>query len=183
MIIDSGWDLLFLTKRRLWKRTEQSPLVVVAMTGDLELYLVKTVAKNYSGRLDDHHDSIFRAIDKDFVRYFAVAHRSAEARHDLIDFNQAKRLEQAAKKVGLHLIGELHVDHEYWCSTGPISTFKTYFEDDLPKIISRRPRRFAKTRLAGGSERDAPDDSVYQRFTYELDGCHAASLSDGALHV
>ncbi|TAM70689.1 MAG: hypothetical protein EPN48_04845 [Microbacteriaceae bacterium] len=169
MIIDTGSDLLQLTERRLWKHERTSPLVAVVMTGDLELYFVKTITKHYTGCLDDHHEQILRAVDKDYARYFAVAHRSVQARHEFIDFDESHRLEQKAAEVGLHLIGDLHVDREYWCSTGPMSFFKTYLcEDDLPKISSRRPRHFAKTRLAGGAEVECPDDGFYQRFGYEL---------------
>jgi hypothetical protein len=49
-----------------------------------------------------------------------------------------------------------------------MSFFKTYLLDDLPRISSRRPRKFAGTRFAGGEEHERPDDSFYQRFLYEL---------------
>lgn len=167
MIIDSGMDLTYLVSKRIRKHRDRSPLIAIALTGDLGFYFMKTVAKHFNGELDDYHDRIIAAVDEDFVRYFAVAHQSPTARPECVDHETAQRLSDAAAKVGLHLIGEMHFDREGWYSTGPMHTFKHYFNDDLPKLISRRPRQFAKTRMAGGKEIDWPDQSLYDRFSYE----------------
>jgi len=158
---------MLLVRKRLLKHDDGSPLVVVAMDGDLGFYFVKTVTKHFNGCLDEYHDAILKKVDKDFVRYFAVAHRSPTARPERVEHEAAQRLLDAASKLGLHLIGELHFDREGWYSTGPMHTFKHYFYDELPKIVSRRPRQFAKTRLAGGKEVDQPDGTVYDSFSYE----------------
>jgi hypothetical protein len=46
-------------------------------------------------------------------------------------------------------------------------TFKYYPGDGRPKLISRRPRQFAKTRLSGGAEIEPWDDTICQRLSYE----------------
>jgi len=169
MIIDTGSDLHRLARELLPRDGDSSPLVVIAMTGDMELYFVEAVAEHYGGTLDEHHPEILAAVDVDFVRYFAVAHRSPEAYPEAIDLEQTRRLRDTAQERGLHLLGELHLDATGWCSTGPMSFFKQYLDDDLPRVVVRRPRHFATTRLAGGREIEPPDGSFYERFCYEVE--------------
>lgn len=150
MIIDSGWDLLELAKDRMWRDDGTSPLVVIVTTGDLEFYGTTVVDEHFSGVLDDYHDAIIGAADEDFVRYFAVAHESSPLGPESLDHDTCERLRVAAARIGLCLISELYVGRDGRCSTGPMHTFKYYTGDDRPKLIARRPRQFAKTRLAGG---------------------------------
>jgi hypothetical protein len=167
MIITAGFDFIELLRPRFSRG--RRPLVAIGMDGDLDVLFTKVVTPAYTGPLDAWHDAILAAVDKDFVRYFAIGHGCDHDAHEGPDDREAERLAAHAATVGLHLVGALCVNPAgAWGNTGPQSIFKTYvLEDDLPKITARRPRHFAKTRMRGGREETPVEFPLYEQFAYE----------------
>ena len=148
MIINWGWDFLFLAQPYLWRGDNTHNLVVIAADDDLQHYFTEVVTNTYNGRLDDYHDAILDAIDEDFVRYFAIAHESPPCDSSDLDFELTKRLGKAASSRGQHLISHLYVAHDTWCSTGPMFRLSQYMGagTEYPLIRSERPPQYSRAR-------------------------------------
>ncbi|MET4638027.1 hypothetical protein [Mycetocola sp. 2940] len=150
MIINSGWDFLFLAKEHLWQDEHSRKLVVIAADDDLEHYFTEVVTDTYNGLLDEYHDAILAAVDVDYVRYFALAQESAPRDTSDLDYEMTRRLKTAAAARGLQLISHLYVAQESWCSTGPVHRLSEYVHagDEYPIVRIERPPRYPQRRRA-----------------------------------
>ncbi|WP_136709594.1 hypothetical protein [Agromyces sp. H66] len=154
MIIDSGWDFVQLTSARMnWSDPRSRRLFVVGMDRDLGYYFTRVVTERFNGDLSTSAEQIVDLVDEDYIRYFATIEQVAELdTHDWWaddDGNSiTSELERVSESRGIHHIGHYQLDPTSWHSTGPMHSFRDYYQPDLPKFEITRPPQYDGWRRA-----------------------------------
>lgn len=49
-------------------------LVLIALDAEMQLDSVEVIADDFAGSLAPYHDAVLTALDREYTRYFAIAH-------------------------------------------------------------------------------------------------------------
>ncbi|HMF59332.1 MAG TPA: hypothetical protein VK595_03120 [Vicinamibacterales bacterium] len=139
MIIEAGYDLRELLFPN-WAGNDDEPSVrLVTFDESLRFLYRRRIADAYLGDLDHHHDEIASALTSDYVRYFAVGHPVPEldSRGGFWrEYDGGERVRATTAGMGLHFLGHLVHDKEWWGSSGPVHRFEDYpGSDEVPRAI------------------------------------------------
>ena len=140
MIIQAGFDFVILARPFIVPDGRLRPnLVLVCVDAEMQLDSVEVIADDFAGCLVPFHDAVLTALDREYTRYFAIAHPgrfSEEYCGSDPVLDEARILESKAAERGMHLIGHIAIDETGYMSARGRMYFDQYpSHDDLPRTM------------------------------------------------
>ena len=140
MIIQAGFDFVILAHPLIVQDGKLTPrLVLIALDAEMQLDGVEVIADDFAGSLAPFHDAVLTALDREYTRYFAIAHPgrfSEEFGCSDPVLDEARLLESKAAERGMQLIGHIAVDETGYMSARARMYFDQYpSHDGLPRTM------------------------------------------------
>ena len=162
MIIQAGFDFVLLAHPLIVQDGKLAPrLVLITLDAEMQLDSVEVIADDFAGCLVPFHDAVLTALDREYARFFAIAHPGrfsvgCGCPDPVLD--EARALEKKAAERGLQLIGHIAIDE-----SGYMSARASMYFDQYPR------------------HNDLPRTMLHWSHS-ELDRCVCARLADAEVH-
>lgn len=114
-------------------------LVLIALDAEMQLDSVEVIADDFAGSLAPYHDAVLTALDREYTRYFAIAHPgtfSEDFRWSDPVLEEARILDSRAAERGRQLIGHIAIDETGYTSARAHMYFDQYpSHNGLPRTM------------------------------------------------